>query len=153
MDDNTALAQFKRGMELLRKGYSSEAVDFMRRAAELEQHNPYYLSFLGLSVARAQREWQTATKLCETALSSKRDEAQFYVNLAEVYVASGRRDDAVTVLDRALSYCPKDARILRMRGKLGRRNTLVLSFLSRGHFLNRNLGKLRQKISERLRAS
>lgn len=153
MDGDTALVAFKRGVKLLRDGYPSEALDCLRRASQLEQQNPYYLSFLGLSVARAQKEWRTAAKLCETALSSKRDEAQLYVNLAEVYVSAGRRDDAVTVLDRALSYCPNDARIMKMRTKLGRRQTTVLPFLGRGHLLNRSLGKLKHKISERFQRS
>ena len=153
MDGDSALVAFKRGVKLLQNGYPSEALDCMRRASQLEQQNPYYLSFLGVSVARAQKEWQTAAMLCETALSSKRDEAQLYVNLAEVYVSAGRRDDAVTVLDRALSYCRNDARIVRMRKKLGRRQSTVLPFLGRGHLLNRSLGKLKHKIAERFQQS
>jgi Flp pilus assembly protein TadD len=153
MEGERALLAFKRGIKFLRDGYPAEALECMRRASELEQQNPYYLSFLGVSVARAQKDWQAATRLCETALSSKRDEAQLYLNLAEIYVSAGRRDDAVTVLDKALSYCPRDARIKRMRGELGRRQAPVLPFLGREHRVNRSLGNLRHKISERLHKS
>jgi Flp pilus assembly protein TadD len=150
MGEDSALAEFKHGMNLLRNGYSAEALEYLRHAADLEQQNPYYLSFLGVSVARAQRKWSAAVELCETALSSKRREPQFYLNLAEVYVSAGRLNDAVAVLDRGLIYFRVDARIKRARANLGKRCPLVLPFLERGHFLNRSLGKLRHRVSGRL---
>jgi Flp pilus assembly protein TadD len=153
MGIDSALTEFKQGISLLRNGHSAEAVEHLRYAAESERQNPFYLSFLGLSVARAQRKWSAAVKLCETALSLRRTEAQLYLNLAEVYVSAGRRDDAVAVLDRGLVYFSVDARIRRARADLGRRCTPPLPFLERGHFLNRSLGKLRHRVSRRLSKS
>ena len=146
MQDYSDLAEFKQGIKLLRSGQSAKAVEYLRHAAEMKEQNPYYLSFLGLSVARAQGKWSAAAELCETALSLRRNEAQLYLNLAEVYVAAGRRDDAVAVLDRGLLYIRVDARIKRARANLGRRCSPVLPFLERGHFLNRTLGKLRYRV-------
>lgn len=54
MPDNSGLAEFKQGISLLRKGHSAEALEYLQRAAELKQQNPYYLSFLGVSMGRAQ---------------------------------------------------------------------------------------------------
>ena len=150
MAENSTLDEFKQGIKLLRNGQSAEALEYLRHAAESNQQNPYYLSFLGVSVARAQRKWAAAVKLCETALSLRRSDAQLYLNLAEVYVSAGRRDDAIAVLDRSLMYLRADARIKRARANLGRRGSPVLSFLGRGHFLNRSLGKLRHRVLERL---
>jgi Flp pilus assembly protein TadD len=149
MAEESAIADFKLGINLLRKGQSAEATEHFRHAAELEQKNPYYLSFLGVSVARAQRKWAAAVKLCETALSLRRNEAQLYLNLAEVYVSAGQRDEAVEVLDRALIYFSADTRVRRARANLGMRCSPVLPFLERGHFLNRSLGKLRRRVSGR----
>jgi Flp pilus assembly protein TadD len=146
MAENSALADFKQGIKLLRNGHSADAVEYLRHAAELEQQNPYYLSFLGVSVARAQRQWAPAMKFCETALSLKRNEIQLYLNLAEVYMSAGRRDDALEVLDRGLIYFKADARIGRARANLGMRRVPVLQFLEREHFLNRILGKLRHRM-------
>ena len=146
MAEESALAEFKQGIRHLRDGHSTEALEYLRHAAELEQQNPYYLSFLGVALARAQRQWPTAVKFCETALSSKRSEAQLYLNLAEVYVSAGRRDDALDVLDRGLVYFNSDTRIRRARANLGRRSSPVMPFLERGHFLNRTLGKLRHLV-------
>ena len=150
MAEQSALAEFKQGIELLRNGKSDEALEYLRHAAELKQQNPYYLSFLGVSVARAQRKWAAAVELCETALSLRRSEAQLYLNLAEVYVSAGRREDAVAVLDRGLFYLRIDARIRRARANLGKRRAPVLPFLEREHFLNRGLGKLRHRVLGRL---
>src|SRR5260370_11504450 len=146
MAEQSALGEFKQGVKLLRNGQSAEAFEYLKHAAESNQQNPYYLSFLGVSVARAQRKWNAAVQLCEAAVSLRRNEVQLYLNLAEVYVAAGRRDDAVAVLDRASIYSSVDARIKRPRGELGKRNPPVLPFLERGHFLNRSLGKLRHRV-------
>jgi len=146
MSGDTALAEFKQGINLLRNGHSAEAVECLRHAAELDQQNPYYLSFLGVSVARAQRKWTVAVKLCKTALTLKRNEAQLYLNLAEVYVSADRRDDAIEVLERGLIHLRVDPRIMRARANLGKRCSPVLPFLNRGHILNRSIGKLRYRF-------
>lgn len=150
MPDNAGLAEFKQGIELLRKGQPVKAIEYLRHATELKQQNPYYLSFLGVSMARAKQQWGTAAELCKTAVSLRRNEPQLYLNLAEVYVSAGRRDNAVDTLDAALRYCGADRRVDRMRGKLGRRSEPVLPFLERDNFLNRGLGKLRYRMLQRL---
>jgi Flp pilus assembly protein TadD len=144
MAEDPALAEFKQGIKLLQKGQSAEALEYLQHAAELEQQNPYYLSFLGVAVGRAQRKWSAAAKFCETALNSKRNEAQLYLNLA-----AGQRDEAVAVLDKGLIYLSNDARIRRARANLGKRCPPVIPFLDRGNFLNRSLGKLRHSMLER----
>lgn len=151
--DMTALSEFKHGVELLRNGYPADALEYLRHASELEPRNAYYLSFLGLAVARGQKEWAAAAKVCETALQQGRNETQLYLNLAEVYIASGRRKDAMNLLDEGLKFCGADARLVKLRGRLERRSAPVLPFLGRKHFLNRNLGKLRHAVSGRSQKS
>jgi Flp pilus assembly protein TadD len=153
MEDTFALAEFKHGVALLRNGRPGEAVEYFRRAVEGEKHNPYYLSFFGVSVGRSLRRWDTALELCQRALRLKRNEVQLYLNLAEIYVSAGRREDAVLTLDTALRYCGSDARVRRARSRLGKRGSAVLPFLARQHFLNRNLGKLRHSVLKQLRKS
>ena len=149
--DKPAISEFKQGIQLLREGHPADACQYLNRALELEKQNPYYLSFLGVSVCRARQKTANAVQLCETALNMKRNEAQLYLNLAEVYVSAGRRDDAVAVLEKGVIYCNRDARISRARRNLGTRNSPVFSLLERGHFLNRSFGKLRHLVLQRLR--
>ena len=153
MPNASSLAEFRQGMALLRQGQSSEALEYLRRAAELNQENPTYMSFLGVSMARAKRNWEAAAELCKTALNLRRNDAQLYVNLADVYVSAGRRDIAVETLDSGLRRCGADARIARARGRLTKRRSPVLPFLGRGNLLNRSLGKLRHRLLKLLRKS
>jgi len=145
------VAEFAQGVELLKNGYPQKALVYLRRALECDKRNPYYLSFLGLSIARAERKWDEAVELCEAAIQRKRGEIQFHLNLADVYAAAGRRENALYTLDKALQSLGKDKRLRNARSKLGKRSTPVLPFLAREHFLNRELGKLRHRALKRLR--
>jgi Flp pilus assembly protein TadD len=153
MENATAIADFKDGLRLLRDGHPSEAIECLSRAAESERQNPYYLSFLGVSFARGRRKWAEALELCETAVKLKRDEAQLYLNLAEVYLCAERRDKAIKTLDAGLAYLGKDSRLMQARSRLGKRGSSVLPFLDRGHFLNVSLGKFRHRALRSLRKS
>ncbi|MFY9528151.1 MAG: tetratricopeptide repeat protein [Candidatus Acidiferrales bacterium] len=150
MVDIDALTEFKHGVALLNNGYPQLALVRLRRAFECERQNPFYLSFLGLSIARAEGNWDQASELCEIAVQLNREEAQFYLNLAEVYVSAGRRAKAVETLDAALELFGEDTRLKRARRRAERRRSLVLPFLRREHTLNRELGKLRHRILQRL---
>jgi Flp pilus assembly protein TadD len=146
MADSVALSEFKQGVRMLRDGHPSNALAHFRAAADLEKHNPYYMSFVGVSLARAEMKWTAALKLCETALSMKRNEPQLYLNLAEVYMSAGRREEALLTLERALASLGRDSRIQRARRRLGSRRSPVLPFLDRQNILNRHLGTLRHLI-------
>ena len=91
--------------------------------------------------------------LCETALQLKKNEAQFYLNLAEVYATSGRRSDAIDVLDRALEIFGTDARLKKARTRVEKRRSPVVPFLSRQNFVNRGLGKLRHRAIKHFSSS
>src|ERR1700735_4399457 len=101
MAEPDAITSFKLGVELLKGGYPQKALPELRRCVELQSANPYYLSFLGLAIARSDKKWAEAIKLCETALQIKRKELQLHLNLAEVYLAAGQREIAIITLDTA----------------------------------------------------
>jgi len=113
-----ALAEFKEGVALLKNGYPQKALVRLRRAFESEKQNPFYLSFLGLSIARADRKWGQAAELCEIAVQLRRKEAQFYLNLAEVYALAGRRARALDTLDAALTLFGDDERLIHARSRV-----------------------------------
>jgi Flp pilus assembly protein TadD len=145
------IADFKEGVALLKNGYPQMALLRLRRAFECEKRNPYYLSFLGLSVARAERRWDQALEFCETAVHLRRQEAQFRLNLAEVYELAGKRIQAIDTLDAALEVFGNDKRLNRARSRMEKRRSPVLSFLNRDNVLNRHLGKLRHRALKRAR--
>jgi len=50
--DKEALQEFKQGLSLLRNGYPGKALPHLTKAVELEKHNPFYISYLGVATAR-----------------------------------------------------------------------------------------------------
>ena len=148
--DINPMTEFREGVELLKNEYPQKALVRLKRAYECDKHNPYFMSFLGLSIARAQRKWDLASELCETAVRLKPKEIQFYLNLGEVYAASGMRERALDKLDDAVQLFGEDARLKQARSKVQNRRAPLLPLIGRGHFLNRELGKLRHRTLKTL---
>ena len=144
------MVEFREGVELLKNEYPEKALVKLRRAFEGDKRNPYYISFLRLSIARAEQNWGQASELCETAIQLNRKEIKFHLNLIEVYALAGMRDKALDTLDYASRLFGGDGRLKRARSKLQKRSSPLLPFFGRSHFLNRELGKLRHRISKRL---
>lgn len=148
-ETNTPLdpfTEFKEGVELLKNQYPEKALPKLQRAFDSDKHNPYYISFLGLCVARAQRKWKQASELCEMAVKLNPKEIQFRLNLGEVYALAGQRGRALHTLDHAMKLFDNDSRLKQARSKVEKRRAPVLPFFGREHFLNRELGKLRHRI-------
>lgn len=140
---------FKEAVDFLKNEYPDKAVPRLRRALESDEHNPYYLSFLGLALARAEKNWDEAAELCEKAIQLKRKEIQFHMNLMEVCALAGRREQALNVLEKASRIFHNDGRLKRARSKLETRRAPLLPFFDRTHFLNRELGKMRHRLLKR----
>jgi len=145
MMDTEAFREFKTGLTLLRDNYANKALPHMRKAVDLDKNNPYYMSYLGVVLARSEQKWGEAERLCDQAVRMKRNQAQLYLNLAEVYATAGRRDDAVEALRSGLKFARRDVRLTIAMNKLTHRRSPVFSFLARKHPLNRQLGLLRHR--------
>src|SRR5215813_1123077 len=145
MLDTEAFREFKAGLNLLRDNFAGRALPHMQRAMELDRNNPYYMSYLGVVLARSEQKWGEAERLCDAAVRMKRNQAQLYLNLAEVYATAGRRDDAVEALRSGLKFARRDVRLTIAMNKLTHRRSPVLSFLERRHPINRHLGLLRHR--------
>jgi Flp pilus assembly protein TadD len=150
MVDTQAFELFKEGLTLLRNSYPQQALKYMQRAVDLERTNPYYMSYLGVVLARSERRWAEAEQLCDTAVRMKRNQAQLYLNLAEVYMAADRKEDAMEVLRSGLRYARRDVRLNIAMNRLTERRRPVLPFLTRKHPLNRQLGILRHRTLQML---
>jgi Flp pilus assembly protein TadD len=145
MMDTEAFREFKTGLTLLRDNAANKALTHIQRAADLERNNPYYMSYLGVALARTEQKWADAERMCDSAVRMKRNQAQLYLNLAEVYLASGRKDDARDALMAGMKFARRDIRLNIAMAKLTPRRLPVFTFLERKHPLNRHLGLLRHK--------
>jgi Flp pilus assembly protein TadD len=150
MLDTEAFREFKQGLNFLRDNYAGRALPHMQRAMELDRNNPYYMSYLGVVLARSEQKWGEAERLCDAAVRMKRNQAQLYLNLAEVYAQAGRKDDAVDALQAGLKYARRDVRLTIAMNRLTRRREPVLSFLNRTHPVNRQLGMIRHRALQML---
>jgi tetratricopeptide (TPR) repeat protein len=146
MLDVDAFQDFRVGLSRLRDGDAVAAIELLRQAAKRDPENPYYISYFGLGLGHAEGMWGEAERLCHRAVCRGRRQAQLYLNLAEVYTASGRRQAAADTLALGLHYMPHDARLRDEYCRLIMRRTPVLKMLPRGHVVNRVLGRIRHVI-------
>ena len=146
MLDVDAFEDFRVGLARLRDGDAVAAIGLLRQAARRDPENPYYLSYFGLGLGHAEGMWGEAERLCHRAVCRGRRQAQLYLNLAEVYVFSGRRQAAVDTLALGLHYMPHDLRLRDEFSRLIVRRVPVLKVLPRAHVLNRMLGRMRHNF-------
>ena len=146
-EQSEAIQLFRLGLAHLRDGQSFEALAAFRQAASMEPQNPYFLSYYGLSLGKASRNWDEAEALCLAALRLKRQIPQLHLNLADLYRCRGRMADAVETLNDALRYTGRDNRVTEALAMLGVRRPPVFTFLGRNHPLNRYFGKMRHRAS------
>ncbi len=145
MSESEALKQFKSGIDMLRRNYAEKALAHFTRALELDNSNPFYLSYQGVALAAAEKEWDQAEAACVSALRKNRTQAELYLNLAHVYRLAGKKKEAIETLTSGLPLTRNDARLAVALRKMGTRKSAVLPFLSRTNVVNRKLGKLRHR--------
>jgi tetratricopeptide (TPR) repeat protein len=146
MLDVDAFEDFRVGLARLRDGDTVTAVELLRQAAKRDPENPYYLSYFGLGMGHAEGMWGEAERLCHRAVCRGRRQAQLYLNLAEVYVLSGRRQAAADTLALGLHYMPHDVRLRDEFSRLIVRRVPILKMLPRANVFNRMLGRLRHNV-------
>jgi Flp pilus assembly protein TadD len=147
MSQPEALREFKEGLRMWRNFCPRQGLVRLKRAAELDKLNPFYLSYLGLALATVEGKTLEAEGLCYDAVQKRRNQPELYLNLAEVYCLAGRKEDAIETLATGLKLTRHDVRLSEALEKLGHRRPPVLLFLNRKNFLNVQLGKLRYRVS------
>jgi len=150
MGHEEALEHFKAGLQLLRSDYAGKSLPHFKKALALDDNNPFYLSYFGLSLAAAERKWDEAESACLSALRMKRTQAELYLNLAQVYLLAGRKEEAAETLTSGLRFTKKDPRLAAALRKLNTRRQAILPFLPRTSAVNRGLGKLRHRVMKSL---
>lgn len=99
------------------------------------------LSYYGVCLLKVERKTKQAIELAETAREREFYDAHHWANLAFIYLDSGSRRRAVTVLHDGLERMPKDPTLLQVREQIGYRRGSVIKFLHRDNPVNVFLGK------------
>lgn len=141
---------FERGRHALEAHDPAGALVALRRANALAPEHAQIRSWLGLALALAERDFERARSLCESAAKQEFFNPDLYLNLAKVYLAIGRRPEALRYLRRGQMIDPGHAAIRDAIVELGLRRVPVLPFLPRRHVVNRMLGSARSLFFDRI---
>jgi predicted Zn-dependent protease len=143
---DAGISDFKECLKHFRDGHAEQALLDARRALSIAPKNPFYLSYAGLLASHVEQRVGVAEMLCQEAIGMRHNDAQLYLNLAEVYRNAHRSEEAIQVLEKGLRSTGRDFRIRRALEKISTRREPVFSALHRAHPLNRIFGKFRHRL-------
>lgn len=132
---------FQAGTEALEARNFPQANRLLHKALELDR-TPNHLSQYAVALAQHTGNFKTAVSLCQEAIKGEPKNPAHFLRLGVVYLAAGRKKEAVRVLNLGLRV-GRHPDITRLLQILGQREKPVLPFLSRSNPLNKYLGKVR----------
>ncbi len=151
--ERSALDDAEKQFQLARKAIEEEdfttALTHMENAFALHD-DPGWHSYLGLCIALERKEFQVAEALCRASIEHDDADPVHYLNLGKVYLASGRKREALETLRAGMAKGGNE-RILALLLDLGTRQPQLLRFLKRNHPLNKFLGNLLHRRAVRRR--
>ena len=151
MLDQRAESTFQRGMDLMHRGQSREALAFLRAAVDLDDTDAghysgqaRYESYYGLCLAQSQSQSRLhdALKHCRKAAQMEEYRADVWLNLGRVALTAGRRGEAYRALERGRLLDPTHRGIAKELRPFGVRRPPAVSFLPRQNPINVFLGRL-----------
>jgi len=148
MPRTAAKKSFAQGLSALAAENPLRAADFFLEAMQTEERlgvrrpDMRYLSYYGLSLARAYRAAHAAIEACQLAVRHDPSNPILLLNLGQVQLLSGRRDAALASFRRGLKIAPGDHALREALDLAERRSSPTLRFLDRSNFLNRWIGRL-----------
>ena len=142
----TADEHFRRGQAALGIERHDAALEHFGAAHRLEPGSASYRSYFGLCLGVAERRFDQALELCRSAAKEEFFNPALYRNLAHVHLAFGFKAEGIRYLRRGLMIDPADEDILQDMRELGVRSRPPLTFLPRGHVVNRWIGQVRGRL-------
>lgn len=155
MNSLSAENYFKKGLTALVDLNHEDAAVFFKRAIELDgQRNKLrpdmrYLSYYGLSLARAGLSTSTAIEACRKAVRNHESDPVLWLNLGRVYLIAGKHVHAMSSFERGLALAPDNPILRRELKRIDRRSPPVLGRVSRDNPVNRVLGRVRASVQRR----
>ena len=140
----TADELFKTGVESLRKRESLKALSCFEFSYDLN-NSAECQSYLGLCLAMERGEVKKGLGFCEDAVSREPKNPTLYLNMGKLLLRAGKKKEAIESVRRGLDVGKNDEALAWLMN-LGVRRKPILSFLPRGHFLNRYVGVFLSRI-------
>jgi tetratricopeptide (TPR) repeat protein len=150
---------FAKGLAALAEERALEAADCFLAAMQAEagdgarRPDMRYLSYYGLSLAKASYATASAVQACELAYQSDPLQPTVLLNLGRVYLLTGRTAQALGCFERGVRLAPAHRALRRELAQANRRGRPLFSFLDRSNPLNRWTGRLRSALRARTSAA
>jgi Flp pilus assembly protein TadD len=136
-------------LEKIKRSNHKEALVHLAEALRIAPTNPFYRSYFGYCLALVQRDFDRAVHFCQQASDSRPFDADLHVNLGRVYRLKGDRAAAYQAFTQAWHLSKGHAAAAAELARMGVRRPPVVTILSRGHWLNRWLGRVRAKLERK----
>lgn len=128
------------GVQAIDQGNTMMALMHLEDASK-KGNSPALKSYLGFCLAKERLQFKKGVALCREATKQEPMNSQFWLNLGRVCLLAKQKRPAIEAFRRGLkANC--NQQIVEELKRLGLRKTPVFSNLDRGHFLNRNVGKV-----------
>lgn len=137
---------FSQALEMLSRNNVQNAILHLEEALHIAPDNPAYLSHYGLCVALDRADFDTGRRVCERAIRMDPRDPVNRVNLGKVYRMEGHAKRAHETFLKAWKQDKTHPAAATELSRMGIRRPPVLSFLSRSHWLNVRLGRLRARL-------
>jgi tetratricopeptide (TPR) repeat protein len=138
---------FNQALEMLSRSHIRGAIKHLEEALQISPNNAAYLSHYGLCVAIDREDFDAAVKLCERALKIDPKDVVSRVNLGKVYRMQGDNSAAYDEFLRAWKADKSHPGPASELSRMGIRRPPIVPFLSRSHWLNVRLGRLRARLN------
>jgi Flp pilus assembly protein TadD len=139
-------ALYNRALELLNRNRGEAARKQLEAALQICPRHPGYLSLYGLCIAIESGDFESARRICESAVRMNPKDPVGRVNLGKVLRLQGDNGAAYSEFLSAWRMDKQHPAPAAELSRMGIRRPPVLPFLSRSHWLNVRLGKIRAQL-------
>jgi tetratricopeptide (TPR) repeat protein len=144
--------------QLLRRGNGKSAISTLRYALEKFPLDPFFLSYYGCLVAVVENKPKDGIHICIEAINRLDNSIPFgseffypvfYLNLGRAYLKDNKKNEAIKAFHEGLRIEPENHDLLWELKKLGKRKKSPIPFLKRRNPINKYIGKLLSKTTQR----
>ncbi len=141
-----------RGVESCRQGDWQEGMYCLSLVAEEMPPEDWhrlpslFFAYLGYGLAKYRGQVQEGLRLCRQAVELEFYQPENYFFLAQTWLLTDDRRAAIDAIDRGLEIDATHFGLVALKKQLGLRRPPIFPFLSRQHFVNRTLGRIRHRL-------
>lgn len=147
---------FNEGLAALAESRHRQAAQQFRNAMQIEEtrnvsrRDMRYLSYYGLSIARAGGNSAIGVRACRDAAEREPHRPVFLLNLGLAHLECSEHDRAVECFRRGAALAPNHGPLLRELARLARKKHPALKGLNRNHMAHRWVHQIRTRLHRSL---